>query len=99
MRSAPFPSYRTATSLTEIGYVRYKRRLEEDANGGLIYTFTNPCSEARTGITLIAVSISPALPQRHFPDVNFFLNKFRKLGFIDYNGDLCVHICTPGVQL
>jgi CRP/FNR family transcriptional regulator, cyclic AMP receptor protein len=31
--------------------------------------------------------------------VNFFLNKFRKLGFIDYNGDLRVHNCTPGVQL
>ena len=23
--------------------------------------------------------------------VNFFMNKFRKLGFIDYNGDLQVH--------
>jgi CRP/FNR family transcriptional regulator, cyclic AMP receptor protein len=25
------------------------------------------------------------------PRVNFFMNKFRKLGFIDYNGDLSVH--------
>ena len=23
--------------------------------------------------------------------MNFFMNKFRKLGFIDYNGDLQVH--------
>ena len=25
------------------------------------------------------------------PRVSFFMNKFRKLGFIDYNGDLQVH--------
>ena len=25
------------------------------------------------------------------PRVNSFMNKFRKLGFIDYNGDLKVH--------
>jgi CRP/FNR family cyclic AMP-dependent transcriptional regulator len=25
------------------------------------------------------------------PRVNTFMNKFRKLGFIDYNGDLKVH--------
>jgi hypothetical protein len=25
------------------------------------------------------------------PSVNFFMNKFRKLGFIDYNGTLEVH--------
>jgi CRP/FNR family cyclic AMP-dependent transcriptional regulator len=25
------------------------------------------------------------------PRVNFFMNKFRKLGFIEYNGDLAVH--------
>ena len=23
--------------------------------------------------------------------VNFFMNKFRKLGFVDYNGDIKVH--------
>jgi hypothetical protein len=27
------------------------------------------------------------------------LNKFRQLGFIDYNGGLRGHIYTPGVQL
>ena len=25
------------------------------------------------------------------PRVNFFMNKFRKLGFVDYNGTLMVH--------
>lgn len=25
------------------------------------------------------------------PRVNFFMNKFRKLGFIEYNGGLTVH--------
>lgn len=23
--------------------------------------------------------------------VNFFMNKFKKLGFIDYNGDITIH--------
>jgi CRP-like cAMP-binding protein len=31
--------------------------------------------------------------------VNFFLNKFRKLGFIDYNGDLHVHSALLNVVL
>jgi CRP/FNR family cyclic AMP-dependent transcriptional regulator len=31
--------------------------------------------------------------------VNFFLNKFRKLGFIDYNGDLLVHSSLLNVVL
>jgi CRP/FNR family transcriptional regulator, cyclic AMP receptor protein len=31
--------------------------------------------------------------------VNFFLNKFRKLGFIDYNGDLRVHSSLLNVVL
>jgi CRP/FNR family cyclic AMP-dependent transcriptional regulator len=31
--------------------------------------------------------------------VNFFLNKFRKLGFIDYNGDLRVHSSLLNVIL
>jgi CRP-like cAMP-binding protein len=31
--------------------------------------------------------------------VNFFLNKFRKLGFIDYNGDLRVHSALLNVVL
>jgi CRP/FNR family cyclic AMP-dependent transcriptional regulator len=25
------------------------------------------------------------------PRVNFFINKFRKLGFIEYNGEIKVH--------
>jgi hypothetical protein len=31
--------------------------------------------------------------------VNFFLNKFRKLGFIDYNGGLHVHSALLNVIL
>jgi CRP-like cAMP-binding protein len=31
--------------------------------------------------------------------VNFFLNKFRKLGFIDYNGDLRIHSALLNVVL
>ena len=31
--------------------------------------------------------------------VSFFLNKFRKLGFIDYNGDLHVHSSLLNVAL
>jgi len=33
------------------------------------------------------------------PRVNFFLNKFRKLGFIDYNGELKVHNSLLSVVL
>src|SRR6185369_1733412 len=33
------------------------------------------------------------------PRVNFFLNKFRKLGFIDYNGGLKVHNSLLSVVL
>jgi len=31
--------------------------------------------------------------------VNFFMNKFRKLGFVDYNGELHVHSSLLGVVL
>jgi CRP/FNR family cyclic AMP-dependent transcriptional regulator len=31
--------------------------------------------------------------------VNFFMNKFRKLGFIDYNGDLTIHSSLLDVVL
>jgi len=31
--------------------------------------------------------------------VNFFMNKFRRLGFIDYNGDLTVHPSLLNVVL
>ena len=31
--------------------------------------------------------------------VNFFMNKFRKLGFIDYNGDLKIHNSLLSVVL
>jgi len=31
--------------------------------------------------------------------VNFFMNRFRKLGFIDYNGGLRVHNSLFGVVL
>jgi CRP/FNR family transcriptional regulator, cyclic AMP receptor protein len=31
--------------------------------------------------------------------VNFFLNKFRKLGFIDYNGDLRIHSALLNILL
>jgi predicted XRE-type DNA-binding protein len=31
--------------------------------------------------------------------VSFFLNKFRKLGFIDYNGDLRVHSSLLNILL
>jgi hypothetical protein len=31
--------------------------------------------------------------------VNFFMNKFRKLGFIEYNGDLTVHDALLSVVL
>lgn len=31
--------------------------------------------------------------------VNFFMNRFRKLGFIDYNGGLIVHSSLLGVVL
>ena len=31
--------------------------------------------------------------------VNFFMNKFRKLGFIDYNGDITVHHALLSVVL
>jgi len=33
------------------------------------------------------------------PRVNFFMNKFRKLGFIEYNGDLTVHSSLLSVVL
>jgi CRP-like cAMP-binding protein len=33
------------------------------------------------------------------PRVNFFMNKFRKLGFIEYNGDLAVHSSLLSVVL
>jgi CRP/FNR family cyclic AMP-dependent transcriptional regulator len=33
------------------------------------------------------------------PRVNFFMNKFRKLGFIEYNGGLKVHSSLLGVVL
>jgi CRP-like cAMP-binding protein len=33
------------------------------------------------------------------PRVSFFMNKFRKLGFIDYNGDLKVHSSLLSVVL
>jgi CRP/FNR family cyclic AMP-dependent transcriptional regulator len=33
------------------------------------------------------------------PRVNFFMNRFRKLGFIDYNGELRVHSSLLGVVL
>jgi CRP/FNR family cyclic AMP-dependent transcriptional regulator len=33
------------------------------------------------------------------PRVNFFMNKFRKLGFIEYNGDLVVHSSLLSVVL
>ena len=33
------------------------------------------------------------------PRINFFMNKFRKLGFIDYNGDLKVHSSLLNVVL
>jgi CRP/FNR family cyclic AMP-dependent transcriptional regulator len=31
--------------------------------------------------------------------VNFFMNKFRKLGFVEYNGDLRVHDSLVSVIL
>ena len=31
--------------------------------------------------------------------VNFFMNKFRKLGFIEYNGDIKVHDALLSVVL
>jgi CRP/FNR family transcriptional regulator, cyclic AMP receptor protein len=31
--------------------------------------------------------------------VNFFMNRFRKLGFIDHNGGLIVHSSLLGVVL
>jgi hypothetical protein len=31
--------------------------------------------------------------------VNFFMNKFRKLGFIEYNGDLHIHSSLLSVVL
>jgi CRP/FNR family transcriptional regulator, cyclic AMP receptor protein len=34
-----------------------------------------------------------------WPRVNFFMNKFRKLGFIEYNGDLAVHSSLLSVVL
>jgi CRP/FNR family cyclic AMP-dependent transcriptional regulator len=33
------------------------------------------------------------------PRVSFFMNKFRKLGFIEYNGDLQVHSALLNVVL
>jgi len=33
------------------------------------------------------------------PRVSFFMNKFRKLGFIDYNGHLQVHSSLLSVVL
>ena len=33
------------------------------------------------------------------PRVNFFMNKFRKLGFVDYNGTLRVHSSLLNVVL
>ncbi len=33
------------------------------------------------------------------PRVSFFMNKFRKLGFINYNGDLEVHSSLLSVVL
>lgn len=33
------------------------------------------------------------------PRVSFFMNKFRKLGFIEYNGDLKVHSALLSVVL
>jgi CRP/FNR family transcriptional regulator, cyclic AMP receptor protein len=31
--------------------------------------------------------------------VNFFMNKFKKLGFIDYNGDITIHSSLVSVVL
>jgi CRP/FNR family transcriptional regulator, cyclic AMP receptor protein len=31
--------------------------------------------------------------------INFFMNRFRKLGFIEYNGTLTVHSSLLGVVL
>jgi hypothetical protein len=33
------------------------------------------------------------------PRINFFMNKFRKLGFVDYNGSLRVHSSLLNVVL
>jgi hypothetical protein len=33
------------------------------------------------------------------PRVNYFMNKFRKLGFVDYNGTLRVHSSLLNVVL
>jgi CRP-like cAMP-binding protein len=33
------------------------------------------------------------------PRINFFMNKFRKLGFIDYNGELIIHTALLSVVL
>ena len=33
------------------------------------------------------------------PRVNFFMNKFRKLGFVEYNGTLRVHSSLLSVVL
>ena len=34
-----------------------------------------------------------------WPRVSFFMNKFRKLGFIEYNGDLKIHSSLLSVVL
>jgi CRP/FNR family cyclic AMP-dependent transcriptional regulator len=48
-----------------------------------------PVLAVRTGRSSRAHAISAAIARRS--RVNVFMNKFRKLGFIEYNGDLKVH--------
>jgi len=51
---------------------------------------------------MIPVDRSPPLAEivgTTRPRVSFFMNKFRKLGFIDYNGDLEVHSSLLSVVL
>ena len=54
----------------------------------------------RVYVIIYSHRLSSNLPQRHpVAHVSFFMNKFRKLGFIDYNGRLEVHNSLLNVVL
>ena len=48
-------------------------------------------AELRTVVTPISQEVMAARVGTTRPRINYFLNKFRKLGLIEYNGDLKVH--------
>ena len=82
------------SGLTVVGEVEATRRI----NGLLLANFGKK-GKPQTAIPRVNQAMLAEMIGTMRPRVNFFMNKFRKLGFVEYNSTLVVHSSLLNIVL